>query len=100
MKRGPHKKEKKTLSAGGLLACVRAVFEQIANHRQERKLSLTDCLMSALAMFSLKSPSLLAFDEGRAEPLVQRNIQTLFQVENVPCDTYMREVLDEVAPRD
>lgn len=56
--------------------------------------------MSALAMFSLKSPSLLAFDEGRAEPLVQKNIQTLFQVGRVPCDTYMREVLDELNPKD
>lgn len=99
MKRGPHQREKKTLSAAGLLQTVREDFEKIPHQRQERKIHLADCLMSALAMFTLKSPSLLAFDEGRAEPIVQKNIQTLFQVEAVPCDTYMREMLDEVDPR-
>ncbi|MBS0627634.1 MAG: transposase [Verrucomicrobia bacterium] len=56
--------------------------------------------MSALAMFSLKSPSLLAFDNGRAEPIVQKNLQTLFKIDHAPSDTYMREVLDEVDPKD
>ena len=100
MKRGPHQREKKTLSAAGLLQTVRDSFKHIPTHRRERTVSLTDCLMSALAMFSLKSPSLLAFDEGKAEPIVQNNIQTLFQVDHVPCDTYMREVLDTVDPKD
>lgn len=100
MKRGPHEREKKNLSAAGLFSLVREQFQQIANVRRERRVSLRDCLMSALAMFTLKSPSLLSFDEGRAEPIVQKNIQTLFKVEHVPSDTYMREVLDEVNPRD
>ncbi len=100
MKRGPHEREKKTLSAAGLLGIAREKFEKIPKLRNERKISLTDCLMSALAMFTLKSPSLLAFDEGRVEPIVQQNIQTLFEVQNVPSDTYMREILDEVDPRD
>jgi len=99
MKRGPHQKEKKTLSAAGLLGLVREDFDTIAKLRREQKITLADCLMSALAMFSLKSPSLLAFDEGKAEPIVGENIKTLFNVKNVPCDTYMREVLDEVDPR-
>ena len=99
MKRGPHEREKKNLSAAGLLNLVRGVFQQIPNLRRERTVNLRDCLMSALAMFSLKSPSLLAFDEGRADPIVQKNLQTLFQIEHVPSDTYMREVLDEVNPR-
>lgn len=100
MKRGPHLKEKRTLSAAGLLGTVRDSFKKIPKHRRELKISLTDCLMSALAMFSLKSPSLLAFDEGRAEPIVLKNIQTLFEVEHVPCDTYIREVLDDVDPKE
>jgi hypothetical protein len=100
VKRGPHQREKKTLSAAGLLGIARKVFEQIPHRRQKNKVSLTDCLGSALAMFSLKSPSLLAFDEGRAEPIVRKNIQALFKVAHVPCDTYMREVLDQVDPQD
>jgi hypothetical protein len=55
--------------------------------------------MSALAVFSLKSPSLLAFDEEREEELVRHNLKTLYGIKNVPCDSYMREVLDEIEPK-
>ena len=50
--------------------------------------------MSAFAMFSLKSPSLLAFDKIRAED----NLQSIYGIERVPCDTSMREILDPVDP--
>jgi hypothetical protein len=50
--------------------------------------------MSAFAMFSLKSPSLLAFDKQRAAG----NLASLYGIERVPCDTLMREILDPVAP--
>jgi len=45
-------------------------------------------------MFSLKSPSLLAFDKERAEG----NLATIYGIERVPCDTYMREILDSLSP--
>lgn len=99
MKRGPQKREKKSLSITGLLDNVRGVFSQINNSIKSRRISLLDCLMSALAMFSLKSPSLLAFDQGKAEPTVEENLKTLFMIENIPSDTYMREVLDEIDPK-
>lgn len=102
MKRGPHSKERKTLSIGGLLSVIRKAFSHIDNlkksHR-DRKIYPLDCLMSALAMFSLKSPSLLSFHKDSVDPIIQHNLQTLFKVKDVPCDTYMREVLDEVDPR-
>src|SRR5205807_4255314 len=46
------------------------------------------------AMFSLKSPSLLAFDKVRAED----NLQSIYGIGRVPCDTAMREILDPVEP--
>jgi hypothetical protein len=45
-------------------------------------------------MFSLKTPSLLAFDKERAEG----NLATIYGIKRVPCDTYMRELLDAVSP--
>src|SRR5436309_5392612 len=51
--------------------------------------------MSAFAMFSLKAPSLLAFDKERAEG----NLHTIYGIRRVPCDTYMREILDPVSPK-
>ena len=50
--------------------------------------------MSAFAMFSLTSPSLLAFDQERAEG----NLGTIYGIERVPCDTSMRERLAPVSP--
>lgn len=56
--------------------------------------------MSGLAMFSLKFPSLLKFDEGKDENKIKHNLKTLFQIQRTPSDTYMRERNDEVNPHD
>lgn len=99
MKRGRHQQEKKTLSAVGLLEISREIFEKIPRDVKRQTISLSDCLMSALAMFGMKSPSLLAFDGPSMEDTVQYNLKTLYQVTTPPSDTHMREVLDEVDPK-
>lgn len=100
MKRGPQKNEKKSLFIENLLQKVKEAFAEIAPKKFSHKITVTDCLMSALAMFSLKSPSLLAFDRQREEKQVKHNLEKLFLVKNTPCDTYMRETLDEVNHRE
>ena len=51
--------------------------------------------MSALAVFSLKYPSLLQFDkENRPGTTLFHNLRTLFGVHKAPCDTQMRDRLD------
>jgi hypothetical protein len=50
----------KYLSAPGLLKTIRQSFEAILDHRTERsQIPLPDALMSGLAVFGLKYPSLL-----------------------------------------
>src|SRR6266516_5828731 len=89
-------KERKHLSADALFHLVRSGFATIPDPRGEYvDISLTDALMSAFAMFSLKSPSLLAFDKERAEG----NLHTIYGIKRVPCDTQMREILDPVVPK-
>ena len=95
MKYQPHQKEKKTLSAAGLLGIARENFSKIPRAAKRQTISLADCLMSALAMFSMKSPSLLAFDGPKLEDTVLHNLKTLYEVINPPSDTHMREVLME-----
>lgn len=51
-------------------------------------------------MFTLKVPSLLAFDEFRFEPSLEKNLKTLFSIETIPSDTAMHEILDDVNPDD
>ena len=88
-------KGRKYLSADALFRFVRDGFASILDDRaDEPGISLTDALMSAFAMFSLKSPSLLAFDKER----VEGNLQTIYGIAHAPCDTYMRELIDPVSP--
>jgi len=89
-------KVRKHLSADALFGLVRNGFAHIPDYRlSETDIALADVLMSAFAMFSLKAPSLLAFDKERAEG----NLHTIYGIERVPCDTHIREILDPVSPK-
>ena len=89
-------KGRKYLSADALFGLVRRSFASIPDCRpRETDIAFTDALMSAFAMFSLQSPSLLAFDKERAEG----NLHTIYGMERVPCDTHRREMLDPVSPK-
>ena len=87
---------RKHLSAAALFRLVHRGFAGLPDHRlDETEISLTDTLMSAFAMFSLKAPSLLAFAKERAEG----NLHTIYGIGRVPCDTHMRAILDPVSPK-
>jgi len=88
-------RERKHLSADALFSVVRSGFAAIPDYRlSDTDISLTDALMAAFALFSLKSPSLLAFDKHR----IEGNLGTIYAIDRVPCDTQMREILDPVSP--
>jgi hypothetical protein len=93
---------RKHLSATGLLNVVHSQFKKIKPPRELAKrsklITLTDCLMSGVAMFGLKFPSLLKFDEAKEEAELKHNLRTLYHVKQAPSDTYMRERCDEVDP--
>lgn len=89
-------KIRKHLSASGLFKTVRQAFSGIKEHRMGvERIPLVDTLMSGFAMFSLKDSSLLAFDDRREEP---ENLHTVYGIEQIPCDTQMRTILDDVDP--
>jgi len=95
---------RKHLSAQGLLTLIHDKFKKINPPRaiiKRSAIELVDCLMSGLAMFSMKSPSLLQFeDQANKGGVIKRNLRTLYQIDQVPSDTYLRERLDEVDPRE
>lgn len=92
------------MSAKGLLGLVREEFKNIKHERALAKRSakpieLVDCLMSGLAIFGMKFPSLLQFEEqSKQGGMIKRNLRTLYEIDQVPSDTYLRERLDEVNP--
>ena len=87
------------LSAPGLLGEARSSFNGIKDTVSSRGITLTDCLMSGLAIFGLKYPSLLQFDQDRSEETIQSNLQSLYGIERVPSDTYFRQRLDKLDPQ-
>ena len=87
------------LSAPALLNQVRRDFEQVHDPRRYgQQFSLADVLMSGLAVFGLKFPSLLKFDQNRNEVRIRANLQSLYGVNQAPCDTQLRAVCDQVNP--
>ena len=87
----------KTLHVDALIQALKTDFGKLTDHRAKNaKIALDDAIMSAFAMFHLKDQSLLAFDERRRwEP---ENLHTVYGVADIPCDSQMRAILDEVDP--
>jgi len=94
---------RKNLSAGGLCDIIRGQFQKITDTRRQASISYTlpDTLMAAFAMFQFKCPSLLQFDKISRDTEDQTmigNLQRLYKLGGVPCDSQMRTILDSVSP--
>ena len=90
----PVPKSRQHLSADALLRTLKGCFQQIPDHRPKADISLSDALLSGFALFALKDPSLLAFEQRRQTG----NLQTLYGITRAPSDTRLREILDPVDP--
>ncbi len=92
-------KLRKHLNADALFGVMRTGFAGIRDYRTGNIThTLADTLMAGFAVFSLKDPSLLAFDERRFKG--PHNLMTIYGMGSIPCDTSMREILDGVDPND
>ena len=90
---------RKSLCADTLISDIYHWFQKIPDPRKlpdEVLISFTDVLMSGLAVFGLKFPSLLKYDQNRYT--LDRNLLSLYHIQKPPSDTYMRERLDELDP--
>jgi hypothetical protein len=88
------RRQRRHLHFDALLGLARQHFAQIPEQRRCPDFSLADALMAGLALFSLKDPSLLAF-QRRA---LDHNLRRLFGLQAVPSDTQLRAILDDVSP--
>ena len=89
-------KTRRHLSFDPLIRQIRLRAKQLPDTRNasDCSYSMADAVMSAFALFALKDPSLLFFQERRND----ENIKNLFRVLNVPSDTQMRAILDPLEP--
>jgi hypothetical protein len=92
---------RKYLSLDGLLEIIRhAVVKEKLPVTRSLDYSWQDCIMSGLAIFGFKFPSLLQFEKAKvAEPMIRRNLRTLYGVKKAPSDTCLRERLDKISHR-
>ena len=89
----------------GMPETMRERFDGIPDPIKTRGATLSDCLMSGLAVFSFKTPSLPRFDRntlGGGDPVAAGNLRSPFGVarapQQSPSGTRMRGRLDEVGP--
>lgn len=86
---------RQSLSFDPLVLQIRQWAETLPDVRKRTgNYSVADAMLSGLAMFSLKDPSLLAFQERRND----ENMKNLFHIQQVPSDTQMRDILDPLEP--
>lgn len=88
---------REAVSYDKLISELRQDFEEIPDHRAPNVVhSLTDILMSGYAIFTMKYPSMLCFEQQTSKE--QENLKQLFGIEKICSDAQMRRVLDEVNP--
>lgn len=92
---------RKTLSIPILLKNIKNVFNGIKDPRKKKPAyPLADILMSGLAIFGLKCPSLLDFETKQKEERVKHNLRTLYGIEKTPCNSQLCNILDGIDPKE
>jgi hypothetical protein len=83
-----------------LLSGLKAVCAGFLDPRQGRggNIAMADFGLSAFAMFFTQSASFLAFQRRLEKGQGRSNCQTLFGIEKIPSDNYIRDMLDEADP--
>jgi Transposase DDE domain len=92
-----YKKLQEKITFDALMEIMSEEFAQLQDHRRANSsYELADVLRSAFAMFSLKSPSLLAFKELTKQE--EKNLKAIYRIQAIPSDTQMRTTLDPLNP--
>jgi len=60
--------------------------------------SIEDAALGAFSVFFTQSPSFLSFQNTMLKNKGISNAQTLFDMDQIPCDNHIRDLMDEVEP--
>jgi hypothetical protein len=87
-----------TLTFDAFRDLLATTFTQIVDSRDPRRITweMPAVLMSAFAMLFFQQPSLLEYQRRMQQRTGRSNLERVFQVEELPSDTQMREILDGV----
>ncbi len=92
-----HKTYRKEITMDSEISNLRTIFQGVEDKRASNAShKLDDILMSGYAMFSLKYPSMLDFEQ---QTFVEKsNLKSVYGIENICSDTQFRTVLDKINP--
>jgi len=90
----------KKLSFENLRKTVSKRIIEIAEPRQTEKIkySMHDVCLSSLGMMFFQDPSMLEFQRRLQDGVQRNNLQTMFNVSQIPKDNQIRDVIDNVPP--
>lgn len=88
---------KKHLGFTGLRKMLSKRFSQITDSRDPNKTEyrMHDFFMTGFAMMYFQDPSLLTFQRRLQKAWNLNNLKTMFNIESIPKDTQLRDVLDQ-----
>jgi len=88
---------KKHLGFSGLIKILSERFHQSKDNRNTGKVKhgIHDFFMAGFAMMYFQDPSLLSFQRRLQKACNLNNLKTMFNMESIPKDTQLREVLDQ-----
>lgn len=83
-----------------LLSFLRAAIDHFPDQRTSNNISysMRDIAMSAFSVFYTQNPSFLAHQKAMPRSKGKDNAQALFEIQQIPCDNHIRDMLDPVAP--
>jgi hypothetical protein len=83
-----------------LLSDLKAVCATFPDPRKGRggNIAMADFGLSAFAMFFMQSASFLSFQRRLERGHGRSNCRSLFGIEKIPCDNYIRDMLDGADP--
>ncbi len=90
----------RVLSFASLLGCLHAVISTINDPRKPSngtKYTVKDTLLSAFSAFFMQCESFLDHQRQMQTRRGRDNAQTLFEIEQIPSDNQIRNILDEIA---
>ena len=89
---------RKSLSQPGLLQAGREEFASIPDPKNSACIPLANHVISSLAVFGLKFPSLLQADRGRDDEIIHHNLGTLYGIKQAPVTLIYEDAWTPLTP--
>jgi len=89
------------VSFNPLVGHLRKVLAALPDRRKGKNLSyaMEDFGLSAFSVFFTQSPSFLAYQKAMQAARGQNNAQSFFEIQEIPSDNQIRQMLDPVPPQ-